>query len=194
MILRYFGADYGVVITHVLPGGPAERAGLKRGDVITAIDGVPVRDGEELVNKIVDTPVGTGVAITYLRDKTAHTTGATVEDRAKLYKQEPQETPRKKEIIGTLGLDVEKLGGAKAKKLGLEAQGGLKVRDVEPGSFADEIGLMPGDIILELNGKLLVNTLEFRETEQALKGGSDIVFWLRREGVPLILGGTLPEK
>jgi len=69
MTLKYLGAPYGVVIQGIEPGSPAEKAGLKDGDVITAINGTAVKTGNDLVNPIAGAPIGSRVKITYYRDK-----------------------------------------------------------------------------------------------------------------------------
>jgi len=70
-----------VVIQGIEPGSPAEKAGLKDGDVITAINGTAVKTGNDLVNPIAGAPIGSRVKITYYRDKQQRETSATVEDR-----------------------------------------------------------------------------------------------------------------
>ncbi|HUI50217.1 MAG TPA: trypsin-like peptidase domain-containing protein, partial [Terriglobales bacterium] len=81
--LKSLGAPYGVVIEGVEPGSPAEKAGLKGGDVITAINGAPVKTGNDLVNPIASAAIGSKVKITYFRDKQQKDTTATVEDRTR---------------------------------------------------------------------------------------------------------------
>src|SRR6202521_15527 len=69
--LKELGAPYGVVIMNVEPGSPAEKAGLKGGDVITSVNGTAVKSGNDLVNPIASAPIGSKVKITYYRDKQA---------------------------------------------------------------------------------------------------------------------------
>src|ERR1700747_1975348 len=67
--LKSLGAPYGVVIEAVEPGSPAEKAGLKGGDVITSVNGAPVKNGNDLVNPIAVAPVGSKVKLSYVRDR-----------------------------------------------------------------------------------------------------------------------------
>ncbi len=200
-ILRSFGADHGVVVSEVVPGGPADKAGLQRGDVITEVDEVAVKTGEDLVSKVASTPVGRKVTVRYIRDKKPQQTSVAVEDRTKVFPQlasgtlpgEPGE-----EATARLGLTLEEIGPATARRMGLEeADRGLLVRDVEPGSFADEIGLQRGDFILEMNRRPVSTLNEFLALQRQLTAGSDLVFWLKRRTptgwTGLFLGGTLSE-
>src|ERR1700726_1168150 len=83
--LKSLGAPYGVVIEGVEPGSPAEKAGLKGGDVITSINGTAVKTGNDLVNPIASAPIGSKIKITYYRDKQQKETAATVEDRSRVF-------------------------------------------------------------------------------------------------------------
>ena len=66
--LQIAGVSEGVFVNTVQPGGPAEKAGIKDGDMIVSINGKPVRDGNDLVNSVVSTPVGTTVDLGVVRD------------------------------------------------------------------------------------------------------------------------------
>src|SRR4029077_11892893 len=81
--LKSLGAPYGVVIEGVEPGSPAEKAGLKGGDVITSINGTAVKTGNDLVNPIASAPIGSKVNLTYVRDRSQKETTAVVEDRTR---------------------------------------------------------------------------------------------------------------
>src|ERR1700687_5883206 len=83
--LKSLGAQTGVVIEGVEPGSPAEKAGLKGGDVITSVNGAPVKAGNDLVNPITQTPIGGHVRITYIHDQKQHEGTLTVEDRTKVF-------------------------------------------------------------------------------------------------------------
>src|SRR6202158_5982842 len=78
MTLKALGAPYGVVIEGVEPGSPAEKAGLKGGDVITSVNGQAVKTGNDLVNPIAQAPIGSKVKLTYIRDRSQKEAHATV--------------------------------------------------------------------------------------------------------------------
>jgi hypothetical protein len=83
--LRSLGAPYGIVIEVVEPGAPAEKAGLKPGDVITAVNGQPVKTANDLVNPIAQAAIGSTVRLSYIRDGAQKETIATVEDRTHIF-------------------------------------------------------------------------------------------------------------
>ena len=85
IVLRELGASNGMVLQYVEPDSPAAKAGIEAGDVVTGVNGKPVKSGSDLVDPITQTPVGTKVHIAYLRGGTAHEADVTVEDRAKLF-------------------------------------------------------------------------------------------------------------
>src|SRR6201988_2697060 len=83
--LKELGAANGVVIMGVEPGSPAEKAGLKGGDVITNVNGKPIKTGNDLVNPIAQAPIGSKVKLDYVRDRAAKETTAVVEDRTRVF-------------------------------------------------------------------------------------------------------------
>jgi serine protease Do len=200
-ILRSFGAEHGVLVSDVVPGGPADQAGLQRGDVITKVEGTEVQAGDDLVETVASTPVGQKVKIRYVRDKKSGETAVTVEDRTKVFPQlaggvaPGDQGP---EASARLGLTLEELSGATARRMGLEDDDtGLLVREVELGSFADGIGVRRGDFILEVNREPVTSLNQFLALQRGLRAGSDVVFWLKRRTMSgwtgLYLGGTLSE-
>src|SRR5256885_11793283 len=139
--LKELGAQHGVVIMSVEPGSPAEKAGLKGGDVITAVNGTQVKSGNDLVNPIAQAPIGSKVKLTYVRDGQAKETTATVEDRTRVF---PNSAGRMNDQPGDaspaeFGLRVDNLTPDRASRIGMEGQKGVVVTDVEPASFADDL-------------------------------------------------------
>src|SRR5205085_12093451 len=123
--LKSLGAPYGVVIESVQAGSPAEKAGLKGGDVITSVNGHPVKTGNDLANPIAEASIGSKVQLSYMRDRTLKETNATVENRTRLF---PNTTGR---IAGMqpveagpaeFGLHVEKLTTDRVRRVGVVGQ------------------------------------------------------------------------
>ncbi len=122
IVLKELGATYGIVLQRVEPGSPAEKAGLKSGDVVTSVNGKQVHSGNDLVNPIAQTPIGNSVRVTYVRDKSEHEASITVADRTKLFPDrtangsgnESGPTPAE------FGLRLEDLGTDRAKRAGYE--------------------------------------------------------------------------
>ncbi len=199
-ILKSFGAEYGVVISQVEPSGPAERAGLRRGDVIFQVDDTPVKSGDQLVSKIASTPVGQKVKILYVRDKKKQEAAATIEDRTKVFPnlagragQQPEA-----EEPGELGIVVEEVDATQARRLGLDEQEPvLVVQDVEPGTLADDLGVTRGDLLYEIDQQPVRSVAKFNEIQRRLKPGDTVLLFLKRRTqdgwVGFYRGGTLPE-
>src|SRR6202030_2782298 len=127
--LKELGAPYGVVIEGVEPGSPAEKAGLKGGDVITGVNGQPVKSGNDLVNPIAMAPIGSKVKLTYVRDRAQKETTATVEDRTRVF---PNAAGRMGEQHGEaapaeFGLHVEDLTPDRGHRVGMDGQKGVMV-------------------------------------------------------------------
>jgi serine protease Do len=141
--LKELGAPSGVVIMGVEPGSPAEKAGLKGGDVITTVNGQPVKTGNDLVNPIAQAPIGSKVKIGYVRDRQAKETNAVVEDRTRVFPNSAakQNDSQNDNGAAEFGLRVENLTPERASRVGIEAQKGVLVVDVDPASFGDDLAL-----------------------------------------------------
>ncbi len=191
----------GVVISDVTPNSPAAQAGLKTGDVITAVDGKPIKTGDELVSDIAGRKPGSKANLTYVRGGQQHTATVTVADRAKLFSarlgqegEEGGEEEAPKE--SKLGMNVQNITPDVANRLGMDPGKGVIVTDVKPGSFADDAQLSRGDVILEINKQPVNSVADFNRIQSQLKSGQDVVFLVRqgrgRNAGTIFLGGTLP--
>jgi serine protease Do len=198
-VQRVYGFKSGVLVNAVTPHGPADQAGLKAGDIITTVDGAPIKDGDALVTDIAARKPGSTVHLGYMRGTQTSTATLTIADRAKLYSAQPasqngengpESAPNASE--GKLGLTVEAVPGPLASK-GIR---GVLVTAVKPGSFADEAGVQPGLVITELNRQPVTGIDQFQSLVSALKAGQDVGFRVVDSRNPTAggtyLGGTLP--
>ncbi len=195
---RVYGFKNGVLVNTVTPGGPADKAGIKPRDIITTIDGRPIKDGNDLVSEIASRHPGGSARIQYLRDgKTADTT-VTIGDRDKVFSEQAanqEEAPQSNGDSGEgkLGIVVREVTPATAAKLGM---GGMVVQSVRPGSFADQQGLEPGLVITHINKQATGTKAQFDQVVGGLKSGQDVVFEImnpKRPGDGInFVGGTLP--
>lgn len=198
--LKSLGAPHGVVIEAVEPGSPAEKAGLKGGDVISAINGAPVKTGNDLVNPIASAPIGSKIKITYYRDKQEKNTVATVEDRTRVFPNTAGRVNNTPDDAAPaeFGLRVESLTPERAQRVGVEGQKGVLVGEVEPTSFADDIGFAPGDVITEVNGQSVTTVDEYHKAVSKLKPGDNVVFKVMRHSqtdrvMTVFLPGVVPS-
>ena len=182
IVLKELGATYGIVLQRVEAGSPAEKAGLQSGDVITSVNGKPVRTGSDLVNPIASTPIGSSVRVTYLRDKKEHDASITVADRTKIF---PDRTVNgggndNGPTPAEFGLRLEDLGTDRARRAGYENMKGALVTAVDPASFAEDVGFARGDLITEVNHTPITNVAEYRRAVSGLKPGQDVLFKIQR--------------
>jgi len=200
-IARVYGSGSGITISDITAGSPAEQAGLKVGDTIVSIDGKNVKNGDELVSDIASRKPGSKVTLGFVRNGKKQETTITVADRAKLFASrlgdEEQGNDESEPKQSKLGISVRALTPEMADRLDVAAGKGVIVQEVKPGSFAEDVGLARGDIILEVNKQPVNNEDEFNRAISSLKSGQDVVFLVRqrgagRQGGTIFLAGTLP--
>ncbi len=196
-VSRVYGE--GVTISDVVAGSPAEQAGLKVGDTITSVDGKKVANGDELVAEIASRKPGSKAKLGYMRNGKASETSVTIADRSKLFaarlgeEEDNGEDAQAKE--SKLGLTVKPVTADLAERMDVPAGKGVIVQEVKPGSFAEDVSVNRGDIILEINKQPVNNEDEFRRIESGLKSGQDVVFLVKPRGrgsSTVLLGNTLP--
>jgi serine protease Do len=195
---RVYGFKNGVLVQRVQPGGPAEKAGIKPGDIVTSIDGRSIKDGDDLVNEIASRRPGSTARLGYLRDGKQVDTTVTIGDREKVFAelsgQASEVNPDERGNAGEakLGIVVRDISPSTAAKLHTS---GVVVQSVRSGSFADLQGLEPGLIITRIN-KLPTGTKEqYNAVVNKLATGDDVVFEIidprHPDGGINYLGGTL---
>jgi len=200
-IARVYGGGSGIVIGSVVPGSPADQAGLKTGDTITAVDGKKVSKGADLVSDIASRKPGSKVSLSFLRNGKAQDATVTIADRAKLFAarlgEDQEDTDENTPKQSKFGLTVRKLTPEMAERLDIPGGKGVMVQEVKPGSFAEDVGLGRGDVILEINKQLVNSEDDLTKVESSLKSGQDVVFLVRQRGSTKqdgtgFLAGTLP--
>ncbi len=201
-VSRQYGfANGGVIVSTVTSDGPAAKAGVKPDDIIVSVNGKPIKDGDDLVADISTRKVGSTVQLGILRNDSKKTLTVGIADRAKLFANVGNDGDNNSAPSGSeaseskLGIQVDSVPAQIASKLGI--QGGVQVTSVKPGSFADEIGLSSGSILLEINKKPIANKADFNAIVNGLKSGQDVAFKVRLQGpnAPAgdsYFGGTLP--
>lgn len=198
---RVYGFKSGVLISSIAKGGPAEQAGLKVGDIITSIDGKPIKDGDELVSIISAMHPGSSAKVGYVRSGKQDTASVTIADRTKTVSalNGPSAQPGEDNGPGEQETGPDKLGITAVsvpQQFASRGVHGVLIQSVKPGSFADEINLGPGVVITEVNKTPVGNKAEYTAAINALKSGQDVVFSIMDPRQPnsgsFYRGGTLP--
>ncbi len=195
---RVYGFKNGVLVQQVQPGGPADKAGIKPGDIITTIDGRNVKDGTDLVTDIASRRPGSTVRLGFLRDGKPQDATVSIGDRDKVFanlgQPEQNATPDNSGQPGEakLGIVVHDVSQQTAAKLHMP---GVVIQSVRSGSFADLQGLEPGLVIVRINKQATGTKDQFDAVVSKLKTGDDVVFEIldpRRpnDGINYV-GGTL---
>jgi serine protease Do len=195
---RVYGFKNGVLVQEVQPGGPADKARLKPGDIITTIDGRSIKDGDDLVNEIASRAPGSTIRLGFVRDGKPQDTTVTIGDRDKVFAELNNPQPEN---------DQESSGGATEAKLGIVVHqitsqmadklhaSGLIIDAVHTGSFADLQGLEPGLVITHVNRQPTATKDQLDAIVGKLKTGDDVVFEVIDPHHPELginyIGGTL---
>jgi Do/DeqQ family serine protease len=179
-------AARGAIVTSVSSAGPAARAGLKRGDVITAINKQPVVDNNSLRNLVASLPPGSNVEVTALRngrDQNFQVALAELPDR-----QRPDSEEESSSTGGTgnekFGLSLQPFTPGMASRTGLDSDDqGLLVSKVDPDGSAAAAGIRPGDLIQEVNRQPVRTVAEFSAAVQQSGARPALVLVKRRNNV-----------
>ena len=177
----------GVLVSNVRSGSAADKAGIKRGDIITAINGEKVEDGNVLRNKVASTLPGSDIKLTVIRagqeqEFTAKLDEFNTEDAKKENQQEQDNQVDPSKPSGKLGLDLKPLTPDEAKKLQLlEGTSGLLVTNVDPNGAAATEGIARGDVIVEVNQQP-VETLDEMQAALDKSGDRPILLLVARRG------------
>jgi serine protease Do len=168
----------GAVVVEVTPDSPASTAGLKRGDVIVAVDGQRTGSNAEIRNRISSAAPGSKVMLTILRDGKEREIGVTLGELPG--SAAPSGEGEKEAGEQSLGISVRALTPDLAARLGYQDDEGVVVGDVEPGGPADEAGLQRGDLIKEVNRRVVTSVAEYRQALGGAPAGKVVLFLVRR--------------
>jgi len=170
----------GVLVGDVIEDSPAEEAGIKREDIIAKVNDEEVNSPEELQDKIRDIDIGKKVNIEIMRD------GKVINFIVKIGEmptvEEEEEFPKEKLFPVQAGIKVKVVTPEIAKEVGLPWVKGLVITEVIPGSSADDMGLQPGDVILETNRIEMSSVDEWEEIINKLEPGDTLLLLIFRHG------------
>ena len=175
------GTD-GALVSDVRPGGPADKAGLKPGDVITGVNGSAVHTSADVSEMVSSLAPGEKAKLDVVRDGRERTLDASVGKFPEGREEVSAGTGGER---GRLGLSLQPLDDGSAARLDLpRGMNGLVVREVEPGSPAETAGLRPGDVIVGVDGREVSSRGDF---EKAVDGRQPVRVRVYRGGGYLFL-------
>jgi serine protease Do len=179
-LAQNFGLDrpIGALVGQVVADSPAEKAGLKAGDVIIEYNGKEVSQMSMLPAMVANTSVGEKAKLVLIRDGKKQ--NITVEI-GKLEDEEPVVAGTETGTSKKLGITVQELTPKLAESLGMEETQGLIITDINAGSAAAEAGIQRGDIILEINREKVESVAQYKKALQAAQENKTILLLVKRD-------------
>jgi serine protease Do len=168
-------SEKGALVADVSKDSPAEKAGIRNGDIILEFNGRPIKEMNELPKTVAATAVGSKVPVKLFRDGKIETVTLTVEKLA---------DGSDGDSVGVageerLGMVVSELTRELAGKLGIKETAGVVVTEVKPGGLAENVGISRGDLILEVNSVKITTVAAYDKAVTAAKKGSTMSIRLR---------------
>ena len=177
----------GVLVSNVRQGSSADKAGVKRGDIITAINGEKIDDGNVLRNKVAGTLPGTEIRLSVLRDGNTQELTAVLdefdlEDTGRQNDPRNEDGPSVEKQSGKLGLTLQSVTPQVARQLGLSSDNeGVVVTDVDQSGVGADAGIARGDVLLEVN-RTSVNSPEAVQAAIERAGSKPLLLLIARKG------------
>jgi len=164
----------GALVADVVKGGPADKAGLKTGDIIVEFDRKEIKDSSDLPAAVARVAPGTTVQLKIARE------GKQISLPIMVGEMKDSEVAASAGQESELGLNVQPMTPDIAQSLGLERAEGLVVASVKPGSAADEAGLRPGDLITQINRRPVKNLADYNREISRSEKSKSVLFLVRR--------------
>jgi serine protease Do len=187
---------HGALVAGVMKGSPAEKADLRAGDVVVAVNGKKVETFNQMSRFVAFVPPGTKANLTVIRDGKQRALEVTVGQRpedegdsdASGESGSGEETPSGKD---RLGVSVQP-PGPRAQRLGLE--GGVQIAELDPEGPAAHAGARPGDIIVELQRQPIRSVKDYSAAVGALRPGDMALLRLQRENASIYVAVRVPQR
>lgn len=182
----------GVIVSNVRKGTAADKAGIKRNDLIVAINGEKIEDSNVLRNKVASSLPGSEIKVTIMRDGKEIELTATLDEfeagnaRNVGPGRNDENDGGLQNQSGKLGLSLEPVTPAIAKQLGLDSDEGMVVTEVDPDGPAAEEGVARGDVIIEVNKKQ-VNSIADVQSALGSSGDKPVLLLISRRGTTIYL-------
>lgn len=177
-------SSIGALVGDVAKGSPAEKAGLRRGDVILEYNGKKVEDVGSLRNMVAQSRVGADIPVRILRGEKEYAVRVSIVELPKeVAEVVPGSAPEESTGEGLSGLNVMELTKEIAKQLGLrKEEKGVVVARVEPGSTAEEAGIRKGDVIQEIDREKTERLADYDRIVSKMRPGDTALFFINRGG------------
>jgi serine protease Do len=206
-LLKANGANNGVFVQTVVPGGPSDKAGMQAGDIILSVNGKTVVTGDDLIDTVTATPIGSAVNLTILREGKHENLRVVVGDLSQLFPKEfgngsEPEAAKESATAVDFGMTIKPLTQGMRETMGLKETGGVVIDTIEPTSFAEDTGLLRGDVLLAINHQTVNSIEDVKRIRGTLKPGQAVQFKIMRqsgtgraaEWQTTFVAGTLPIK
>jgi serine protease Do len=166
----------GVLVSDVFKGDPADKAGLQTGDIIVALNGKKVQDTHELLMIVAGINVGEAIKVTIMRDGTEKVFTVRIAERP-----EREQLAQREKTGEFFGMTVQEISPEIAEHLGLPDTTGVIVSEIQQGGPADQAGIQPGDIILQVNRTKIQSLKEYAREMSKQDAEKSVLLSIRRK-------------
>ncbi len=184
------GTEEGALVSDVVSGGPADKAGIKRGDVIIRFDDKAIRSAHDLPFVVASAPIGSTATIEIIRGNQQINLQIKTEE---LKEEAEQEAASADETQPYLGIEVQEITPEMARNYNLPRNSGIIIVQVEGGSAAEQAGLAVGDIIVEIDKKPVKDLATFNRLLTGVKEGQTLLFLIDRGGSTIFVTLTVKK-
>jgi len=214
-LFKALGTNHGVLVSQVTKGGPADKAGVKPEDIILAYNGKSIKDGDDLLGRVSNSPVGTTSSITVDRNGNRMEFKIGIEDRAAILKlgNDPRSAgddasvaePSKSTGSSSahFGMKIRVMNDTDRSAADLKGKKGVVVTTVDTDSFADDLGLQENDVIVAINRDQVSSPDDVQRIQTTLKPGEAVAVHVYRnlangqgpaQWQSFFLSGTVPSN
>ena len=179
----------GALVSEVFEGDPADKGGIKAGDVILGIEGKPIDDTRGLLMAVAGLPVGKKVNVRIWRDGEEKTLAVLIAER-----KDGKRISGSDRLSETFGMTVQEITPEMMKYFKLPAKTGVIITDVVSGGAADDAGLRPQDIILEINRQKITSPEDYAEILSRRTADGTYLLRIKRNGAFFFVTLSLPEE
>jgi serine protease Do len=180
----------GALVSQVIDGSPAEKAGIKAGDIIVKFNSEPVQGAAQLKNMVGKEKPGTSVKLTVFRDKKTFDVTVNISERSPKTLASGKSSPES-QTSNELGIDIEPVPPVMAEKMGLKEGEGLRVKDISEDGAGSRMGIKSGDVILEVDGVPVSESSSFNKALAEAKKNQVIRLKVQRNNQKIFLAAPL---